>query len=76
MTDQIEDKICKSHNSLRNTYQALEGSHQEQEKNSPSSCSYEFEESVSDHFHQEGLSQLGPPSVLAYITEKVQFLAF
>jgi hypothetical protein len=48
------------------TYQALEDLHQEQEKNSLSSCLYEFEESAADHFHQEGLFQLEPPIFLAY----------
>ena len=52
------------------TYQALEGSHQEQERSFPSFCLYEFEESVVDHSHQEGLSQLEPPSVLVYIIRK------
>jgi hypothetical protein len=52
------------------TYQALEGLHQEQEKSSPSFCLYGFEESVHDHFHQEGLSQFELPDVLAYKPEK------
>jgi hypothetical protein len=52
--------LCES------TYQALEDLHREIEKNSLSSCLYEFEESAADHFHQEGLSQLEPPIVLAY----------
>ena len=52
------------------TYQALGGLHPRKEKSSPSSCLYEFEESVHDHFHQEGLSQFELPDVPAYKQEK------
>lgn len=52
------------------TYQVLQGSHQEQERNFPSFYLYEFEEFVDDHSHQAGLSQLEPPTVLVCIIWK------
>lgn len=48
------------------TYQVLANSHQEKERNSLSSYSYESVEFAVDHFHQEGWSPLGLLVVLAY----------